>query len=66
MNLLFPIQLILAEVLLCRDATEARSTVKLAEITGLDEEESLLVEIIADFEYYGINLGLDLGIRFSP
>ena len=40
--------------------------VNLAKIAGLDEEESLLVEIIAEFKYYDIILGLDLGVRFSP
>ena len=40
--------------------------VNLAEITGLGEKEYLLVEIIADFEYYDIILGLDLGVRLSP
>ena len=46
----------MAEVLLRREATEACSMVNLAEITVLDEKESLLLEIIADFEYYDIDL----------
>ena len=41
-------------------------TVNLAEITVLDEKESVLMEMLADFKYYYINLGFDLSVRLSP